>query len=199
MLDRQQTPVQTGLNTAYFERLAQAGAALFYVPEQNGANLLPFILLDGHTLLLPPHETSSLAQIETQVDKVAPYQALYQRQKVKSALSTSLPAPHALEIRFEATPAYVEIHQRFELSWDVRGAERVRIEPLLGAVPPKGSRVLSAEQPVEFRLTAEHATQSLTRAIQVTVNPAPRIEYVLAVAGERSGQETPLRPHAAHQ
>lgn len=198
LLDRQHVPQQTGLNTAYFERLAQAGAALFYAPEQTGANLLPFILLDGHTLLLPPHETSSLAQIETQVDKVAPYQALYQRQKVKSALSASLAAPRPLEIRFEANPAYVDIHQRFELSWDVRGAERVRIEPLLGAVLPKGSRVLSAEQTVEFRLTAEHTAQSLTRAIQVTVNPAPRIEYVLAVAGERSGQETPLRPHAAH-
>jgi hypothetical protein len=195
LLERPRILPQTGLTTAYFERLTQAGAVLFLVPEHTDAALLPFILLDHHTLLLPPDDMTTRAEMETRTDKIAPYRALYLRQRNKSTVSSSLSLPHWFDIRFETTPEFVDMHQRFELSWDVRGADDVRIEPLLGIVPPRGSRVLSAEQSTEFRLTAEKNGQSLTRVLCVTVNPTPKIEYKLTVAAEYEGQETPLRPH----
>lgn len=120
--------------------------------------------------------------------------------------STPAPPPLALqntpdkspEIRFHANPRSVEINERFELSWEVEGADQVSIQPLLGTVPGKGHKILSAEKTVEFCLTATRGNQRQSKLVTVAVNPDPKIEYLLTVPGRTETEDFVLSAPPAH-
>ena len=199
-----QTAFNENLNASYFQRLEAAGGCVFSLPPSANMVLQPFILLD-HAVLIPPEDAHGFFQIDTQPATVAKFRSLFERYKSMSVIESAPGNPafdpagagKNIKIRFSVEPDFVEINERFELWWEVEGAGQVRIEPLVGMVPSKGSRILSAEQSTSFRLTATNARESVSAIAKVSVNPAPKIEYLLAAPGPVAGEELPLHAEAS--
>ena len=198
-----------GLNPGYYQQLIQAGGRVLIHPEQKV--LYPFLLFDNQALL--PEKRSSAEgkgfKLEQNSQEVQKIKTLFQQYKESSLmpsasfgpntgqlgaapLSTELSMLSLLEkpinIRFYASSAEVGVHQHFELSWEVEGAQKVQIQPLLGLVPPRGSKTFSAEKTVEFELIASNDLQSLSSFVKVAVDASPYIEYQL-FAIEQGKQE----------
>lgn len=206
------------LNAQYFQHLEQAGGRVFFLPEQYV--LSPFILLDQTALLPEPADNPNtlVYKPERQPEVVEKLRQRFRQWKENSRTTSaplspnvtlpaagSIPAPapdtapeKLPEIRFYATPAAVEINERFELSWEVEGADQVSILPLLGAVPARGHKILSAEKTVEFCLTAIRGNQQLSKILTVAVNPDPKIEYLLTVPGHNEKEDIVLNAPPAH-
>jgi hypothetical protein len=198
-------PESTTLSPLYFKHFSLAGGRLYASPSTATTS---FLLTDD-VLLLPETQGAGNAKAgfrqEENAGAVSRYKALFEHIKAGSSIKSlgtagaheapaTEPPPKPIEIRFSASPSFVQVNQRFELSWDVRGAERVYIEPLLGEVPAKGQRALSAEQNTEFRLEAENHATRLTATATVTIDPRPKIEYVLSVPTGQGDEEIILSP-----
>ena len=67
-------------------------------------------------------------------------------------------------VRFQAHPSMVRPGELTELIWEVDGAQRVRIEPVLGEVAPQGRRKVRLTRSAEFELIAESAVGATSRA-----------------------------------
>lgn len=209
------------LTPQYFQHLEQAGGRVFFLPEQHV--LTPFILLDQIALLpeTTGYPATRVFKPERQAEIVEKLRQRFRQWKENSRMTSvrptggailpssgPLPAPLAAapdtapeklpEIRFYATPAAVEINERFELFWEVEGAGQVSILPLLGTVPDKGRKILSAEKTVEFCLTAVRGNRQESKLLTVTVNPDPKIEYLLTVPGRTEKEDVVLSAPPAH-
>lgn len=204
------------LTPQYFQRLVQAGGSLYILSGQSIP--LPFILLDSAALIPENSQPSATFRLEENPATLHKLRSLFEQMKEQGLMPSGGVIPgvkgnpngpeqaiqqpsntaEAINIRFYATPRAVGINERFELSWSVEGARQVEIQPLLGAVPPKGSRVLSAEKSVEFCLTASNGTQTLSNIVKVAVDPNPKIEYLLTAPGRNEKEDVVLQAPSDH-
>jgi hypothetical protein len=81
------------------------------------------------------------------------------------------PAPGApLVAAFAASPATVAPGEAVTIYWDVRGAERVTLEPF-GPVPPLGQREHRPAQSEELRLVARAGAKETVAVLRLVVEP----------------------------
>lgn len=204
-------PDSMDISRVYFHHLVNAGGQVYACQESAAAGA--FLLTDD-LVLLPENAWNATTRpgfgVETQQAVVARFSALFQQYKTLGSIRSDLfglpdsetsgvspvyfSTQANIDIRFWAQPALVQVNERFELHWEVKGAERVTIEPLLGEVPARGSRVLSAEQTTLFRLKAANRHTELFASAQVVIDPVPSIEYVLSVPDEHGREEHVLYP-----
>lgn len=190
----------TELTPHYFKHLEQAGGRVFLLPEQK--SLPALILLDAAALLQPDnHAAASNARftLEEHPDAIRKLRTLFDQWKESGRISSAATLQeNPIQIYFKATPQSVDINEHFELSWEVSGADLVNIQPLPGQVSESGRQFLSAEKTTEFCLSASNARQTLSSVVTVTVNPNPKIEYLLMVAGRTEKDDQLLESQPGH-
>lgn len=198
------------LNPGYFQRLIQAGGKLYIHPGKEA--LMPFLWFNDQAII-PDGQLGKKSGYKLE-KTTAPVQHLkqqFQEYKEQSVMPTagklsngeneplSGDAPllslisSAINIHFYTSAHSVGVYEHFELFWEVKGAEEVSIQPLLGSVPAKGSKVLSAEQSIEFQLIASNGTHSLSRVTSVMVDPKPYLEYLLLALNDDPAKNVVLR------
>ncbi len=75
--------------------------------------------------------------------------------------------------QFTANPQQIQQGASSQLSWDVRGAIRIRIDPNIGSVPAFGSVVVQPATTTTYVLTAESDCCAINRTATVTVAQFP--------------------------
>lgn len=210
---------QLEVNPAYFENLVSAGGKWFKYPSVgNHPRMQSFILSDllvllfesvhptrqgqleitddpglieaGHQYFLMLKERGlTTATVHAENSRINPYRAERPLPGSGAALSKNgIP----IRIRLEASARAVDPGEAFELSWDVDGADSVAIEPLVGGVPPKGSRILRLSSETEFRLVAANKGEEQSRVLRVEVDKKPKINYRLTTLDFVTGGEMTL-------
>src|SRR5262245_5392860 len=87
--------------------------------------------------------------------------------------------PSGLAIKkFSVTPKEVSPGSVATLSWDVEGAEEVRIDNGVGVVKNKGTLEVRADRSTTYNITAKAGTTSATASVQLlvptaTASPSP--------------------------
>ncbi|MBU0490470.1 MAG: peptidoglycan-binding protein [Chloroflexi bacterium] len=84
---------------------------------------------------------------------------------------TTPPAPTIQS--FTANPAAITPGGSSTLQWAVTGADSVTINHGVGAVAASGSKQVSPASTITYKLTAQSAGGSVTKQVQVQVNPVP--------------------------
>jgi peptidoglycan-associated lipoprotein len=93
-----------------------------------------------------------------------------------------MPPPPAPEITLRASTTAVDQGQPVALQWESKNASTVRIEPELGSVQTRGSRLVNPSSSVSYVATAIGPGGSAADSVRVTVRvpsaagPAPRAE-----------------------
>src|SRR5262245_21468902 len=80
--------------------------------------------------------------------------------------------------KFSVTPKEVSPGSAATLSWDVEGAEEVRIDNGVGVVKNKGTLEVRADRSTTYNITAKAGTTSATASVQLlvptaTASPSP--------------------------
>jgi hypothetical protein len=196
------------LGMGYFRHFEKAGGRIIQSTIQLEH---PFILMEKALLYL---EINAITGIKYKLDKtpgnILKCENLWHKLSregemrypgMTSDLSAQVPVgasgqklEGAIQIKLDVSSALVEINERFDLSWSVKGAQQVQISPLIGEVPSSGSRVIAAEKTTEFVLTATNATQQISRMVRVEVDPKPKIEYILSGGSPSNDHEVALQP-----
>jgi len=84
------------------------------------------------------------------------------------------PKPAAAVIRsFVAEPSTITRGQSSTLRWSVENASEVVIDQGIGAVPPRGERIVSPGDTTTYRMTARSAGGDAVAAVTVTVTAPP--------------------------
>jgi len=98
-----------------------------------------------------------------------------EKQKVKSALVKMIREPI---ITFDISTQFIISTQTAQLNWSVENAETIKIEPTIGSVEPKGSKIINPSESTSYTITAVGLTESTTRTKVVTLNvyPIPVLE-----------------------
>lgn len=202
-------PESMNLSALYFKHFTDAGGQVY--SSVNTVAYPAFVHTDLLVLLPELHDNNHSKPAFRKDDNPAAmmrFKTLFEQCKAGSTIKSAMfrqgnegagawdDPSGPIEIRFSTNPGYVQVNQRFEVAWEVKGADRVRIEPLLGAVPAKGVRVLSAEQNTEFRLDAENRSTRLSATTNITIDPRPKIEYLLSVPTGNGHDELILSPAA---
>ena len=76
-------------------------------------------------------------------------------------------------VAFSATPAEIIAGDLSRLSWDVIGATSVRIDQDIGEVSASGIITVSPLTNTTYTIIASNDTDSITKSVQVIVNPRP--------------------------
>jgi hypothetical protein len=99
-------------------------------------------------------------------------------QRVAVSLSRK---PPVIE-RFQATPQLTDGHTPITLSWHVRGAVSVEIEPKIGVVRLRGSMQVPGSPETVYRLRARSfGGAEVTRAVRVNLLPVSRMAHIPSV------------------
>ena len=96
---------------------------------------------------------------------------------------------------FAAQPRKISSGSAATLTWSVKNAVEVRIDPGIGVVAATGTRSVSPQEPTTYTLTAKDASgasKTETVAIQVT-SPASIVEFSASPAEIQSGHAAVLR------
>jgi hypothetical protein len=98
---------------------------------------------------------------------------------VGCGLIDQINGPNSLAIqRFVASPDDVSSGASVTLTWDVQGAEAVKIDNGVGVVPAKGTKTFPAYRTVTYTLTAKSGTSSATASVQVSVKGSTSDPFV---------------------
>lgn len=202
------------LTPSYIARFNETGSLLLQLPETARWSAPAFLFTDQLLLTADANtgrRTGSLFKQETNSTVIARYAAVFDQLLEIGRLTTSGLAPATpqssaekpsdernegsvspIRITFQAHPQKVDIHRRFELSWNVRGAQHIQIEPLIGSAPPQGARLLTLEKTTVFTLTASKGDIRQSAVTKVEVSTAPKIEYFLRIINPSGARETTL-------
>jgi hypothetical protein len=96
-------------------------------------------------------------------------------------LSPDVPLPGISN--FSAVPETITAGQSLTLSWNVKDASSVVIEPGIGSVPAGGSRLVSPAVDTTYTLTALNSGGPSLKSVNVTVLPFQTRQAALAVVG----------------
>jgi len=98
-------------------------------------------------------------------------------------LPTTPPAPTIQS--FTANPATITVGGSSTLQWAVTGADSVQIDQGVGAVAASGSKQVSPAATTTYQLTAQGAGGTVTKQVQVQVNPVPVGDWPLVRYGNQ--------------
>lgn len=206
---------EAGLTPSYISRFNASGNLLLQLPA-NRSFTAPTFLLVGEILFVADAGAVAARAVfrqETHKALVEKYTEWFDRlleigrlaspgvgsptPKAGSSSETSGAVPadnREIVISFRATPSSIESNRRVALSWEVKGADHVRIEPLIGPVPARGERLLSLEKSTLFTLSAHRGAEYLTSVVKVEVLSKPGILYFLRILDRNGGRELTLSP-----
>jgi hypothetical protein len=90
--------------------------------------------------------------------------------------------------QFSAAPESIEVGELATLSWQVRGANEVTIEPAVGSVAPAGHARVEPTAPTYYRLTAANPAGKVFRYAFVKVVGSPLSLFLAGEAKLRRGE-----------
>ncbi len=95
---------------------------------------------------------------------------------IRPNVPTPTPIPPPQILRFDVKPAVITAGMEVAIEWEVIGADRVTLSPLIAGAdgyPPKGAISQKPVNNTQYILTAFNGTVRISRQQDVTVGPAP--------------------------
>lgn len=86
-----------------------------------------------------------------------------------------------IHIAFSASNTMLQKNETFELSWSVKNAHHVSIEPLLGDVALEGSKILNLKEDETFTIRALNKETSISKILFVKVLEDEEIHFTVSV------------------
>ena len=163
-------------------RNALIGDSVTIFWEVNNASELTLVT-NGAPETLPPEQLSK-GQRKVTLDGDARYELraknrygeVTQNFSIKVSEPTPTPIPPPQIVRFDVKPASIIAGEEVLIEWEVLGADRVTLSPLIGGAdgyPPKGSIAQKPDRSVAYVLTAFNGNVQSSRQQNIIVAPAP--------------------------
>ena len=159
------------------KRLINGGFSLYWCTDYSSSDdSIGFGIFDKVFLIALP---SDALDEDNPVEVIRSSNVLFKSILLKSEKIELLSGD--IHIAFSASNTMLQKNESFELSWSVKNAHHVSIEPLLGDVALEGSKMLYLKEDETFTIRALNKETSISKILFVKVFEDEEIDFTVSV------------------